>query len=609
MKSIKSLVALSFLFANPAFAFAQTAPTIPEEAPIIVETTIKSKAAVISGELKEIGLWGIGIDQSDFKPVESDLWLNSRGENLGILFDKINANNKFVPVNQLVQRILFSGGRAPIASNEIAKKRLLAAARIGDAEKAAQLLSIVPQINQSQYLSAAYAESLFALGKNDEACALLNDSQPETPVRIILELRAVCYALNGENAASMVMLDLATSGQTKSAGDQWLARAIIGLGQTSAITNLKYRSDNGYYLALSNQLKLDINSIMPQSTAPINLLTLAKTASIAQNQLQKNAAKLGILAIDEYRNMQIDEINAMTTALDVKVSELGDIEIATFDGDDFVKELLSASDFDDWWVIAQRLGPKLKTISNPNPKTIDTLIDASLANADLETARRFIGIGGSQALYRNIILAIIDSSKSEPIIRSALMGPFAANYPKPKAVADLSIFWALGISDIGREALLETPSNGGTQLPQNIILSLEDALARGAKAEIVLNSALALQAIDPKSVDLAQIARIVRALKLSGFENEAKDLAIFAILARRTSFGNNTPNIRASSANNRLENAPAGAPANRQNRPATQEQITPAPTRARNAPAATQPSKPTPARQSTNIPEWRPKVD
>lgn len=595
MKTFKTLGISLLICAMPALAISQEANDPNNEAAIQVEATIKAKPAVVANELREIGLWGIGIDQAGFKPLESDLWVNSRAENLSILFDKVTSQTKFVPLNQLVHRVLFSGGTAPNANNDIAKKRLMAAAKTGDAETNVQLLSIVPQITQSQYLSAAYAESLFAIGKSDEACALLNESQPETPVRIILELRAICYALNGESAAANVLLDLATNGQIKSANDQWLARAIISLGQESPITSLKYRADNGHFLAISNKLKLDNNALAPQSTASINLLTLSKTASISQNQFQKNAAKTGILTIEEYRSMQNDALAAASNGLDVAISPSGDIEIKPFDGEEITKELLAANDIDDWWVIAQRIGPKLKDIINPNPKAIDVLIDAALANSDIESARRFMASGSQSLPYRNIIMAIIDNSLAPPIIRDALAGPFTTNYPKVKTVADLSILWALGVSHNGREALLDTPNAGGTQLPQNTLMSLDDAAARSAKAEVILTAAILVQSIDAKSVDLSQIGRLLRALKMVGLNEEAKNLGIYSILARRMNFGLAAQNNRQSLPSSSSQSAPKAA------NPPRQSAVT----------ASTPAPKPEarPARQAPNVPEWRPKVD
>ena len=593
MKNLKLLALIFFFCAGIGTAHSQevnndSGPTLNQ---------INKPTPIVANELREIGLWGLGIESKDFSPLNSDLWANARAENLGVLFDKTSANTKFASLNSLVQRVLFSGGIAPIASNEIAKKRLLAAARIGGSEKVAQLLSIVPQLSESQYLTAHYAESLFALGKNDEACALLNDNKPQTPVRIILELRAVCYGLNDEGAAAQLSLDLASAGSVKSSNDQWLARAIIALPQVETPNTLKYRADNGHFLAISNQLKLDIKSINPQNIASLNIVALSRAPIANQELVQRNAAKLGLLSFDEYRQLRNDNISAASPSINVNINPSGDLSLTSFEGEDFANELRGIADIDDWWVIAKRIGPKLKEIQNPNPKNIEVLIDAALANFDIETARRFMASAGQTPPYRNVILAIIDANLSPIIIRDTLNGTFITSYPKAKAIADLSMLWALGDSNNGEETLLEGANAGGTNLNQNLMMALESALQRKSKAEIVLTASLALQSIDAKAVDLSQMARIVKALKAVGFDAEAKELAIYSILARRIDFNRGSA-AAPSPASSRTSN-----PTSTSNAPvAAQSQSI------RQTPSAPKAKAP-PPRAPSNIPDWRGSID
>ncbi|KAF0097581.1 MAG: hypothetical protein FD128_2449 [Hyphomonadaceae bacterium] len=126
------LIALSVVLLQPISSFAQDgAPITP-------------RAAVAKQTLREVGLWGINAQIEGQEPLPSDLWQDADGESLGLVFRKIGTDQRFMPMQTLLQRVLFSGGTAPNTDEYTALERFKLAARTGPLNSSISLLSQLP---------------------------------------------------------------------------------------------------------------------------------------------------------------------------------------------------------------------------------------------------------------------------------------------------------------------------------------------------------------------------------------------------------------------------------------------------------------------------------
>lgn len=281
--------------------------------------------------------------------------------------------------------------------------------------------------------------------------------------------------------------------------DAWLTKAITFAsaydGNPAILGNFTFRADNGRQLALSNYLGLKPSQAQINGLSPLIVSSLIKSNP---SQEFVNRARLHGL---NYSNLIETDIESVSLA-----QSFGDFYISAFGS---VKSL-------DTYVLSE--------------KTNASIIDAALLVGNFDSAMKIGDIYGYKE-YQTLIFALKKNnpiSQNEDLLRNL----------KDKSLINIAIAAGLPINDYS----LVYNSLSAKNL-QNIE-ALDYALERKSSAEIILNIALLLKGQDPKTIDVFTISKAIKSLKLIGLEAEAKELAIYTILAKNISLYKPKPNVQ-----------------------------------------------------------------
>ncbi len=490
----KSLVGAFLVFTTPAFAQDNIQENINTSSLISAPINIKEN------KISDVGLWGINATDDNIKQFDTSLWENSNTYNLNYLFGTLDNSVQFPIIQKLLRNIVFSGGTAPNATITTANNRFLLAYRLGPVENVKTLFSGYPNIIDQIYLSSLYADTLLANGEKDAACNLVAGLNPKTPNKQILELRSVCYALNKEGAAAQLSLDLSKTIGAAQPYEAWLTKAITFAsafdGNPEILGNFTFRADNGRQLALSNYLGLKPSPAQINGLSPLVVSSLIK--SNPSQELINRARLLGL----NYSNLIETDIESVSLA----------------------------QSFIDFYISAFGSSKSLETYAL-SEKTNASIIDAALLIGNFDAAKKIGDIYGYTE-YQNLIFALKANNpiiQNEDLLRSL----------KDKSLVNIAIAAGLPINDYSL-----VYNNLSAKNLQNIE-ALDYALERKSSAEIILNIALLLKGQDPKTIDVFTISKAIKSLKFIGLETEAKELAIYTILAKSISLYKPKPSVPA----------------------------------------------------------------
>jgi hypothetical protein len=149
-------------------------------------------------------------------PLESDLWRGSSAETARAAMSALpgaNGNGYASPaLTELAGRVLLSGGEPPAGARgdtALAALRADRALAAAGAPAAFALLERTPGLERRPGLAMLHAELAFALGRGNEACRTANGMVEGRDQPYWLRARAFCHALNGQDAAAELSVDLA----------------------------------------------------------------------------------------------------------------------------------------------------------------------------------------------------------------------------------------------------------------------------------------------------------------------------------------------------------------------------------------------------------------
>ncbi|MGZ3273094.1 MAG: hypothetical protein ACXU82_02215 [Caulobacteraceae bacterium] len=166
----------------------------------------------------------------------------------------------------------------------------LAAARIGvvlsqgDAVGARTMLERTPGVRQNAALSQVAAETDLVLGREDEACALVDGLAAGKDAPYFRRLRAYCLVKAGDKAGAQLAYDLTEEQAKDDIYKRLMSAAVSGAPAAGEPASLR----NGLEYALSRRLGLDIASALDKAWPPI-AIAVARDAS-APAALQAAAA-------------------------------------------------------------------------------------------------------------------------------------------------------------------------------------------------------------------------------------------------------------------------------------------------------------------------------
>ena len=175
----------------------------------------------------------------------------------------------------------------------------LAAARIavvlsaGDAVGARTMLQHTPGVRQSAALSQVAAEASLVLGREDEACTLVDSLASGKDAPYFRRLRAYCLLAAGDKAGAQLAYDL-TAEQAK---DDIYKRLMSAAVSSAPAAGQPASLRNGLEYALSKRLGLDLVPALDKAWIPI-AVAVARDASAPAPLQAAAAARLAKRQVD-----------------------------------------------------------------------------------------------------------------------------------------------------------------------------------------------------------------------------------------------------------------------------------------------------------------------
>lgn len=525
----RTLALAAFTALTPIAAFAQTNTPAP------IETQ----------ELRQLDGWSVSALSRTNGALAPDLWTRSDPAVLAAVFDRLPATYESPAAMALARRVLFSGGEAPRGDSALAvRKRFEALGKIGAADELAMMAAGAGATLSDPGVAMFAAQAELARGRRAEACARgRNANTGETPPAFFLRLRAFCAAAIGDRAAADLALELA---RTQSAADAWYTGAVAAAAGAPGARPPTARYDNSLatQLSLAAQLRPGPNALNDSST--LALVALARAENAPQPQRAQAAAlafRRGAIGAAEARAILAATPVEITSALPPIAVALRQIQAAPGSleaGAAIAGVLRSASSPADFYAAARFFQTDIAALpSAPDAAAAFLYARAALAIGDASVAQRLVA-SARQASVDEAALAPLDAALAVLIGARNEEGATAmqrridrgASQPR-SAARDVAILAALGarMDGAAQAFLLANPPQGGARAESGAMLALMSAAERGAVGEGALLAVVAAGEGGPARLDTDSLDRIIRALRTLRLDEDAKRIAVEAILA------------------------------------------------------------------------------
>ncbi len=541
---VTRIVALAaFVAAAPLAAYAQSS----------LPTPVESEA------LQELNAWSVSAMTREQGALAPDLWARSDPAFLAAAFDKLPAVYQSQATQALARRVLFTGGDAPRGDAlPAARKRFEAIGRMGAADQLGMLVTGSGASASDPIIAQYGAQAELARGQRNAACSRGRAaSVGETVPPFLLRLRAYCAAASGDRAAADLALELA---RAQNAEDAWYTGAIAAAGGAPGARPPAARWDNSLsvQLSLSGGLRPGPNPLANAST--LALVALARNDQTPQPQRTQAAAlafQRGAIGPQEARQILSATPAEVTSALPPIVPALRRIAAATpatgVPADataPSAQDVTSAAIAD---VLRQATAPAdfaaaarfFRTEINalqiaPDQAAAVSFARASISNGDTQVAQRLVAsarqAGATEADLAPLdaALAVMTGVRGDSGTMAMQRRIDAGGTAGARAAArDVAILAALGapVNGTVQGFLLTNAPQGGARADAGALLALSAAVDRGATGEGALLAVAALGEGGPAALDAESLERVIRALRGLRLEDDARRIAVEALLA------------------------------------------------------------------------------
>lgn len=184
-------------------------------------------------------------------------------------------------------RVMSTSANAPDgggADPDLAAARIGVVLSMGDAFGARTMLEHTPGVRQNAALSQVAAEADLVLGREDEACNLVDNLAAGKDAPYFRRLRAYCLLKGGDKAGAQLAYDLTAEQAKDDIYKRLMSAAVSGSPPTGEQASLR----NGLEYALSKRMGLDLAPALDKAWLPI-AVGVARDAS-APAELQAAAA-------------------------------------------------------------------------------------------------------------------------------------------------------------------------------------------------------------------------------------------------------------------------------------------------------------------------------
>jgi hypothetical protein len=520
-------------------------------------------APIETQALRELDAWSVSAMSRAEGALSPDLWRQSDPAFLAHALDRLPASYESPAAQALARRVLFSGGEAPRGdAREAARKRFEALGKMGAADALAMMAAGSGPALSDPAIAMFAAQAELARGRRAEACARgRNASAGETPPPFLLRLRAYCAAVTGDRAAADLALELA---RAQNAADAWYTGAVAAAGGAPGARPPTARYDNSLttQLSLAGQLRPGPNPLANAST--LALVALGRSDAAPQPQRAQAAAlafRNGAIEAAEARAILRATPAEISSALPPILTALREVEAAAAPtaqpagpaplqpgapaGDlraatAIAGALRQSSTPADFAAAARFFRSEIAALqSAPDQAAALLFARAAIVNGDAAVGQRLV-VSARQAGVDEAALAPLDaalaalSGLNGAQTTMALQRRIDRGAAQPRAAArDIAIMVALGASVDGavQSFLLANPPQGGARADAGAMLALAAAAERGATGEGALLAVIAAGEAGPARLDAESLERIIRALRTLRLEQDARRIAVEALLA------------------------------------------------------------------------------
>ncbi|MEO1028192.1 MAG: hypothetical protein AAFX02_03950 [Pseudomonadota bacterium] len=506
-----------------------------------------AQAQIGSGGLGALDPWGRGYLARDEQTLPNTLWRASRAEDLLPLMKQARTRNLTPAERSLLRRVVLSPGRSP--SGDGAQSLLAERARLmfelGEAAAAADLMGRLEESPEGIIAEELAVDLEFALGRVATACEEVRD--PENTGDFWLRMRAICFALEGNQAGADLAIELAQASDVR---DEWLFAAITAaFNPDPDAPKPAAKFDTGYALTVSvlADLTVPVNSV--GYSRPDLAAAMAKRSALPP-ELRVLAAGVASEAALVTPTEQLDAYSALLTQEDFRPNspvEAALVSLAERGSSNserarHIATALQASRGSSarFYAVARLLGPALKQIehSEETDRYTTTFASALMATGDLETAETWIlanidadenGLNFEQLwiVGLNILMGVDPDGQYEGWAEALL----ETTDNDAKQAAAVRLFTLLAGRNItlppeARAFLVEHGEGIGSDSTSRISAILAAAQADAA-GEAILNL-LKVTDGDPSKVGAKDLIIILQALDRLGLNDTSNELALEA---------------------------------------------------------------------------------
>lgn len=173
------------------------------------------------GSLSQIAPFSIGVLGPHQAPMPADQWLNSERDVLADLLRYMPTNSGSYVINDLLHRVLLSGGDLPAGgdpNNHLAVLRLAGAYNLGKLHETGEIAARSPRGYHDPQTALFAVNSLLALGQPEPACTIANQLNEARSAPFWLKVRAFCMAKAGNIAGAELIAGLVVEANPENAG-------------------------------------------------------------------------------------------------------------------------------------------------------------------------------------------------------------------------------------------------------------------------------------------------------------------------------------------------------------------------------------------------------
>ncbi|MES1202036.1 MAG: hypothetical protein ABUS57_11380 [Pseudomonadota bacterium] len=521
------------LIALPAAALAQSALPAP------IETQ----------DLQQLDAWSVSALARNAGALPTDMWAHSDPAFVAALFDKLPASFESPAQQRIVRRVLLSGASAPPGdAAQAARKRFEALGRIGFGDELATMAGGAGASLTDPLIAQYAAQAELARGNRAGACERGRNASSDQPALFMMRLRAYCAAVTGDRAAADLALQLASGGAP--ADNAWYSAAVAAAGGAPGRTLPVARYDNSLNVQLSIAAGLRPGPNALASASSLALVALARNERTPQPTRAQAAAlafRRGLLSVDEARTLLLATPGDVTTGLPPIAAALrtvqaspGSLDAATAIAG-VLRQATTPADFTAASLLFKADIAALTTAPDPGATLLFARAalaanDASLA-ARLTQSARSTGLDGTALAPLEAALAVAQRAQGDAAMAAVHRRIDAGGAAMARAASrDVAIMAALGmpLDGAAQSFLLANAPQGGARGEPAAMASLAAAMERRAPADAAL-LVVAASGDGPAKLDAETLAYLLRVLRSIGLEDEARRMAVEAILAGQPS--------------------------------------------------------------------------